>query len=366
MRAFLTPVTACRALRKRRPFLCFVPSAAPKPVPTNAGAPLTPAAPHTIEQRSGRREGRRERPAARRAGQVSRSDPSWRASITGSRRPRGQNARGHQAAGPVVGCGSGRRRPPAWPRPPASPRAPSREAGPGGGPGPASHSPGASEPPRLPARLSGRPAGRRAAGREVVLAAPRRGPRVAGQRLGGSEGGGAARPACGWRPLSAVPAPGPPPPRRPPSAPVSGAGSQQQPQRPPLPSPKAPRGEARPGAGRECWGRGADAEARPWTGRPAPGSRWSRGRAAAGLPLAAPAAAARDCCFPASGCCCWPGRPRAPQVSTDKTLGPPPRPCLPLLLLFSKSCFPRPSFYSPPLPRPPFLRCFSILLGPSK
>ncbi|XP_032161742.1 UPF0606 protein KIAA1549 homolog [Mustela erminea] len=142
--------------------------------------------------------------------------------------------------------GTGRRPGPGLPRLPRAPRSPPpgrRDLG------ETRHRPRAAQPRRARAPRSppGSPAGRLRAGREVVLASPRPGPRVAEQPLGGSEGGGAARPACGWRPLSAVPAPGPPPPRRPPSALVRGAPSQPQPQRPPLPGPTAPSPEAGPG-----------------------------------------------------------------------------------------------------------------------
>ncbi|XP_045352364.1 UPF0606 protein KIAA1549 homolog [Leopardus geoffroyi] len=175
-------------------------------------------------------------------------DPSSPACLPPSRRPRGRNARGHPGRGPRCSGrgGAGRRPGPGLPRPPPLPPAPppGRRVL-----GETRHRPRAARPRRAPAPRPppGRPAGRRPAGREVVLASPRPGPRVAEQRLGGSEGGGAARPACGWRPLSAVPAPGPPPPRRPPSAPVRGAPSQPQPQRPPLPGPRAPSREAGPG-----------------------------------------------------------------------------------------------------------------------
>lgn len=86
-------------------------------------------------------------------------------------------------------------------------------------------------------------------------------------------------------------------------------------------------GRRRPGPERAHAGRpgcrGADAW--PWSGSPAPGLHWCRSGAAAGLP---PATADRGCCSPASGCCCSPGRPRAPQVSLAEPPGtrPPPWP----------------------------------------
>lgn len=230
--------------------------------------------------------------------------------------------------------GAGRRPGPGLPRPL-----------PGGGfwgrpgTGPARRSVGAPEPraPRLAAPQAGaRPAGRwcspprarasalPSSGSEAPKGAERRGRRAAGG------------PCPRFRPPARPRLAGLPPRRCAAPRPSSSRSGR--------PSRARERRAAGPGrgAGRDCRGRGADAEARPWRGRPAPGSRWSRGRAAAGLPPAAPAAsaAARGCCSPASGCCCWPGQPRAPQVSTAETPGP--RPCLFLLLLFSKSCFPRP------------------------
>lgn len=207
-------------------------------------------------------------------------------------------------------------------------RAPSGEAGPGGGRGPGPAAPSA-----------GRPAGRRRAGREVVLASPRGAVRcpAAAARLGRGRSGAAGVLA----------------------APVRGSG----PARPRLaglaarrcaaPSPRRS-GRPRPGPERAhaerpvC--RGADAW--PWSGSPAPRLRWYRGGAAAGLP---PATAARDCCSPASGCCCSPGRPRAPQVSLAEPPGTGPPPCPPSL--------PRSPPSDSPLPAHPLL--FSTAPSPS-
>lgn len=99
------------------------PLGSPEGCPANAGAPLTPAAPHTIHHRAERSRAPEEEGEAAALGcQVSGSDPSWRASFPLSGRPRGRNARGHQAAaGPAWGVGCGSRPGPGLPRPPAPP-----------------------------------------------------------------------------------------------------------------------------------------------------------------------------------------------------------------------------------------------------
>lgn len=94
---------------------------------------------------------------------VSGSDPSWRASFPRSRRPRGRNARGHQAAaGPVWRAGpggAGSRPSPGLPRPPAPP--PGRRVL-GEAPAPR-RAPPRTRAPRLPPgcpQAGARPAGR--------------------------------------------------------------------------------------------------------------------------------------------------------------------------------------------------------------
>ncbi|XP_057589241.1 UPF0606 protein KIAA1549 homolog [Hippopotamus amphibius kiboko] len=229
---FLASSTARRALGKgAQPFLCFVPAAASKAV-------LPTQAPHShLLPRTDSSQRRSEKPAALALARFSGSDPSSRASLPPGA-PRGGTRRATRAAGPGVRCGSGRRRPAAGPRCPASP--PGRRI-----PGPAQRSPRAPAPrarclaaPQAGARPAGRwcspPRARARAlpgsGSEAPKGAERRGRRAAG----------------GPRP-SAVPAPGPPPPRRPPSAPVRSAPSQPPPQRPPLPGLRARSREAGPG-----------------------------------------------------------------------------------------------------------------------
>ncbi|XP_054547896.1 UPF0606 protein KIAA1549 homolog [Talpa occidentalis] len=144
------------------------------------------------------------------------------------------------------------------------------------------------------------------AGREVVLASPRPGPaRCRAAPAPGSEGGGAARPARGWRPRSAVPAPARPPalaglcarsaapgPRR--LAAAAPAGPERRAARPAGPA-------GLPGARRRR--RGAAMEGEPRAGvalAPGPRARRARRRPGLLLPglwlllLAGPAACAPD------------------------------------------------------------------------
>lgn len=210
---------------------------------------------------------------------------------------------------------------------------------------------GARDPPRPPP--GGPQAGAGPAGR--WCSPPRAGPCVARQRLRGSGGGGAARPACSG-PSPRI-RPGPPPPRRPRCAPVR--GSQSPPQRPPASRARArPRREAGvPGSRRVAMEREPRAKVALVPGRSGRGPSSRHRRPGLLLPglwlllLARPAS-------------CAPGKlRRAPRdaaatlpafAAALATLCLPPAPHPPIL------------FYSPPLPRPPCWRCFSILPGPSK
>lgn len=361
---FSPPPLPVRLLGSEPTFPRLCPFCSPEDCPTNAGVPLTPAAPHTTPQSEAGRRGRSDSPAALRAGQVSGSDPAGRPPSPSPGAP------GTERAGPPGGgtrCGVPARAAPARGRARASRARPRPPAPPPGrrvlGEDPAR--PRAAQPRRIraPRPPSGPRAGRPPAGREVVLARPRPGSRVAGQRLRGSEGGGAARPACGWRPLSAVPAPGPPPPRRPPSAPVRGAPSQPPlPPRPPLRGLRAPSREAGPGLpGARRRRRGAAMDGKTHAGValvPGPSGRGPSARRCRRRPgLLLPGLWLLLLARPAS---CAPGKHRGDPRAAAGTL-----PSF-IAAIFKIRLSPPRLFYSPPLPRPAFWRCFSILLGPSK
>lgn len=338
----------------------FVPTAAPKAV-----LPTQEPQSHLLPRTDWNGQRRSERPAALALARFSaltppRGAPSLRA-------PRGTGRRTTRAAGPAFGAGPGESRPP-WSQASRVPRAPS----PGGGSrGRAGLGPCAAQP-RAPAPAAWLPlqAGSRRPGGGARLPAP--GParcRAAPRRA--PKGAGAARPACGWQPRpSAVR-----PPARPASpalsAPVRGAvpAAAAAAAAPPGPESAEPR-EAGPGGRRPGLpkARRADAEGAAMEKTRAGVALVPKGRAAAGLPPAAPAAAAAA----ARGCCC--SRPLAAAAGPADlvrprwlTEDPPARPCLSFIAaLFKIWLSPPILFYSPPLPRPPFWRCFSILVGPSR
>ncbi|XP_045876198.1 UPF0606 protein KIAA1549 homolog [Meles meles] len=166
-------------------FASLCPLRSPEGCPPNAGAPLTPAAPHGTEQSEARRGRRSVRPAALGAAQVFRLSPLL-AGLPPCRRPRERNARGPPGGGPR-GSVRGGAAPAAGPAQasrasPASPGAPLQGGGSWGRPGtgPARRSPGAPEPRarRLAApQTSAGPAGSRS---EAPKGAERRGRRAAG------------------------------------------------------------------------------------------------------------------------------------------------------------------------------------------
>ncbi|XDB49488.1 hypothetical protein AB1E18_003060 [Capra hircus] len=224
--------------RGRRFLLRFVPTAAPKAVlPTQE--PQSHLLPRTDWSQR-----RNERPAALALARFSGSDPS-------SRRPLPPGSPGELDAGPpgrrdpAFGAGPGGA---GRPLVPGLPR-PARPLPGGGSRGRAGLGPCAAQPPRARSRRLAAPqAGSRPAGRwcSPPRARARALPGSASEPPKGAERRG--RRAAGSPRPSAVPAPGPPPPRRPLSAPVRGAPSQPPPpQRPPLPGLRVQSREAGPG-----------------------------------------------------------------------------------------------------------------------
>lgn len=309
-------------------------------------AVLPTQAPHShLLTRTDSSQRRSEKPVTFAPARFSGSDPSSWASLPAGA-PGGGTRRAIRAADRVFRAGRGG----AGRRPGPGLQRPARPHPGGGSRGRAGLRPRAAQPPcaRDPRLLPAAPqAGVRPAGRwcSPARARARALPGSGLEAPKGAERGG-RRAAGGPRP-SAVPAPGQPPPRRPPSAPVRGTPSQQSPpQRPPLPGLRALSREAGPGrrpgqpeARRRRRGAAMEGKTRagvalvPGPSGRGPSARRARRRRRRRSGLLLPGLWLLLLARPAL---CAPGKHRG---------DPPARPCLPSLLLFSKSGFPRPSSF---------------------